>query len=131
MSNTTKKWWKRSCYSNSVSVQTSEPECFERRSHTVLWGTALNGERPNAGYWKWSPPMSDRQTVVTAFAESCSGPGWANNPVWVVLKDGDGKLSLDAIQPENQTDTMCALYGVSQAAHLAMTKACRHTFEGG
>ena len=75
--------------------------------------------------------MSEREIVVTAFAESCSGPGWANSPVWVVLKDGDGKLSLDAIQPENQTDTMHTLYMVSQAAHLAMTKACRHTFEGG
>lgn len=61
--------------------------------------------------------------VVTAFAEPASGPGWANALIKVVIGDRNGELRIEYIQPEDQTAEMHFLYGVSAAAHSAMTKA--------
>jgi hypothetical protein len=63
--------------------------------------------------------------IIAAFAESASGPGWSNAPVWVLWRDDSGRYVLDAIQPSEQTAEIVALYGVSAAAHGAMTRAVR------
>jgi hypothetical protein len=69
-------------------------------------------------------PMTE--TVLTAFAESASGPGWANSPIWVVVrKNGTSEYMVRCIQPGEQTEEMITLYTISQAAHLAMKKAVR------
>ena len=65
------------------------------------------------------------RTVLTAYAESCAGPGWANQPIWVIEIDEAGNLYKECIQPDKQTHDMVALYATSQAAHLAMTRAVR------
>jgi hypothetical protein len=61
--------------------------------------------------------------VVAAWADVASGPGWANRLIWLLLRDADGILSLEAIQPDEQTAEMVALYAVSEAAHLSMIGA--------
>jgi hypothetical protein len=61
--------------------------------------------------------------VICAWAETCSGPGWANSLIWVVERDENGKLSQRAIQPEDQTRDMVALFGVSAACSSAMKRA--------
>ena len=64
-----------------------------------------------------------QETVLTAYAEGASGPGWANQPIWVIVRDGNGALRQECIQPERQTAEMLTLYRISQSAHLAMTAA--------
>lgn len=51
--------------------------------------------------------------IVAAWAESASGPGWANAPVWVLVRERDGTLRLDCLQPSEQTHAMHLLYRVS------------------
>ena len=67
--------------------------------------------------------LNDRESVVTAYAESASGPGWGNSPVWVIVRDGSGLLRQECIQPDEQNDQIGWLYAVSQQAHLTMTAA--------
>lgn len=73
--------------------------------------------------------LSDGETIVTAWAESASGPGWSNSPLWVLVRSADGRLRVDCIQPDKHTRDMATLYRVSQEAHLAMTRAVRTAAE--
>ena len=66
--------------------------------------------------------MTER--IVTAWAESASGPGWANAPVWYLVKTDIG-YDVRCIQPSEQTRDMVLLYRLSQEAHLSMTAAVR------
>ena len=68
--------------------------------------------------------LKEHDRVVTAFANSAAGPGWANSPLWVVIRDGmTGLYREECIQPEEQTDEMHALYPFSQLAHVKMMAA--------
>lgn len=67
--------------------------------------------------------MKIKGHVVTAFAEPASGPGWTNQPIWVIVRDADQNLQELCIQPEEQTPEMHALYQVSHAVHSSMTAA--------
>ncbi len=61
--------------------------------------------------------------VVTAYAQRASGPGWANVPLWIVVRDANGRLREECLQPEEQTPTMAALYNIAEAVHHAMRQA--------
>ena len=61
--------------------------------------------------------------IVTAWATLAAGPGWSNSPVWVLLRDGGGKLRVECIQPKGHTIDMAALFGVSAACTTAMVRA--------
>ena len=63
-----------------------------------------------------------KKSILTAFAEPACGPGWSNTPVWVVLRDENGKFSVECIQPEDQTATMITLYSISSVVHRQMSK---------
>lgn len=63
--------------------------------------------------------------VVCAFAETAAGPGWANRPIWVILRDRNGDLSQECIQPDQQTHAMALLFKASNAMHVEMTHAVR------
>jgi hypothetical protein len=68
--------------------------------------------------------LNEHDTVLTAYAETAAGPGWGNSPVWLIVRSSlDGKIRQECLQPDEQSRDMYALYGVSQAAHVAMTKA--------
>lgn len=60
-------------------------------------------------------------TVLTAYAESARGPGWANAPVWLIVRSAAGALRQECLQPEEQTETMRLFYRVSEQAHHTMT----------
>lgn len=62
-------------------------------------------------------------TIITAWAENCSGPGWNNQLVWYIWRDESGKLHQDCLQPEQQTSDMRTLFGVSSAVNHQMTLA--------
>lgn len=67
--------------------------------------------------------MDGNREVVCAYAEHSSGPGWANSLVWVIERDGNGRLHQRAIQPEEQSQEMATLFQVCAASHVALTKA--------
>lgn len=60
--------------------------------------------------------------VVTAFAEPACGPGWANQPVWVICRNHDGSLYMECIQPEEQTREMRLMYSLSADIHQKMRR---------
>ena len=67
-------------------------------------------------------------SVLTAFAERCGGPGWANMPIWIVIRaqsptGGGDRLRVEAIQPDEATPTLMTLARHSAAMHEAMTGA--------
>lgn len=65
--------------------------------------------------------LNKNEYVVTAYASRASGPGWANTPLWVVIRDRvTGLFREDCIQPEQQTAGMRILYNVSEQTHAAM-----------
>jgi hypothetical protein len=61
--------------------------------------------------------LSKGDVVVTAWAESCGGPGWANTPVWVLVQRRDSSFAIECLQPREQTDVMLLLHSTS--AHIA------------
>lgn len=61
--------------------------------------------------------------IVCAFAEPAAGPGWANSPLWYIVRDGDGKLTMHCLQPEEQTAEIGLLYRTSAALHGTMVRA--------
>ena len=65
--------------------------------------------------------VKPRQTVVTAWAEHCSGPGWSNSVVWVILRDGDGRLTQECLQPGDATSDMLTMFPVSDCANRTMS----------
>jgi hypothetical protein len=67
--------------------------------------------------------LDDRERVVSAWGERCSGPAWANQPVWVLICTAAGGYRLEAIQPQDQTPAMRALFNVSAAAAEEMRRA--------
>lgn len=70
--------------------------------------------------------MKKTDTIVTAYAERASGPGWANAPLWVIVRGLDGSLRSECLQPDEYGPEIAALYAVSEAAHLSMRGAvCR------
>ena len=69
--------------------------------------------------------VGKNESIVTAYAEPAAGPGWANRPLWVIVRDGNQKLREECIQPEDQTQEMCALYSISAATHAAMVTAVK------
>lgn len=70
--------------------------------------------------------LEERDHVVAAWAESASGPGYRNSPLWVLVRSQlDGVYRVECLQPSEQTNEMMMLYAVSQVAHLEMTDAVR------
>ena len=69
------------------------------------------------------PKISPSDKIVTAWGESASGPGWANSPIWVIVRDATGNLREECFQPKEQTAAMQILYVVSAAVHGAMRNA--------
>ena len=63
-----------------------------------------------------------RGTVVTAWPEHHSGPGWANSLIWVLLRDEKG-LRTEAIQEEEMTEWLRCLFTVGESASNAVTRA--------
>lgn len=40
--------------------------------------------------------------IAAAWCERCSGPGWSNDIVWVLVQSKDGELRVDSMQPHEQ-----------------------------
>lgn len=67
--------------------------------------------------------MGKGDTIVTAYPQSVAGPDWANIPLWVIVRDGDGILREECLQPDEQTVDIRMLFTVCEATHGAMLSA--------
>lgn len=73
--------------------------------------------------------IKKHDTIVTAYAQSCAGPGWGNSPIWVVVRDKLGNLREECIQPNSQTGEMLSLYSISQSVNNAMINAITKKYQ--
>ena len=63
--------------------------------------------------------LEENEYIVTAWPETCSGPGWFNTPIWVLIKNRvTNKRREDCIQPENQTAFMRQIFNVWESMHV-------------
>ncbi len=69
------------------------------------------------------------ERVVTAYAEHVNGPGWANNPLWVIIRGTDGKLREECLQPEEQTLEILTLFDVSAELNKALVNAVQNAYD--
>jgi hypothetical protein len=68
--------------------------------------------------------LSKDESVVTAYAQPANGPGWANRPLWVVVRrNGTEEYRMVCLQPHEQTEEMVCLYGIAAQVQGQMTKA--------
>lgn len=65
--------------------------------------------------------------VVCAFAQKADGAGWANWPLWVIIRDRGGELREECLQPDEQTSEMQMLYKVSDVITCEMTKLVQNS----
>ena len=63
------------------------------------------------------------ETIVTAYAQPANGPGWANEPLYVVVRDANGKLREECLQPREQGDRIRLLYDMAAVLHAMMHTA--------
>lgn len=64
--------------------------------------------------------ISSTDQIVTVFTEPASGPGWANSPLCVIVRDENGELRKEYLQPEEQTKDMRILYATAATIHGAL-----------
>lgn len=65
--------------------------------------------------------FEEHDEIITAYAMRAGGPGWANQPVWVVVRSRlDGSYREECLQPDDLTAEAWALYDISEATHKAM-----------
>lgn len=69
--------------------------------------------------------LGEGDSIVTAWAESPSGPGWSNRLVWALVRNRTHGLRLESIQPDDQTADMLLLFDVALSATGALTSAVR------
>ena len=58
--------------------------------------------------------LAETERVIAAWAERCSGPGWSNRLIHVLIRhDGGGAMRIVYVQPHEQTPTMLTLFNIS------------------
>lgn len=61
--------------------------------------------------------LSKTDHIVTAFATYEAGPGWANSPLWIIIKDVNGQLREECLQPEEQSREIRLLFPMAAQIH--------------
>lgn len=76
--------------------------------------------------------MSEHPTIIAAYAEWASGPGWRNQPLWIITRDAGGTLREECLQPEEwcHSPEIGAMYATSDAMNVAMVAAVRRLRRG-
>ena len=71
-------------------------------------------------------PAVPPETVIAAWCEYCTGPGWSNRLVWFLYRDRTGALKTECFQPSEQTLSMIMLFKVAAAATEELTAAVKN-----
>jgi hypothetical protein len=61
------------------------------------------------------------RTLVVAWAETVRGSGYNNRIIWRLWRHVDGRLEVDALQPEEQTEQMRVLFNVASVTTEELT----------
>jgi hypothetical protein len=68
--------------------------------------------------------LDEPDHIVTAYAEKASGPGWANRPLFVVLRNSaSGVYRVECVQPEDQPPEVQYLYEIADTVHRRLCAA--------
>ena len=67
--------------------------------------------------------LQEGETIIAVVPEYASGPGWANQPLWIHIVGNQNKHRVECIQPEDQTLEIFTLFHLCHDAHRAMLKA--------
>ena len=67
--------------------------------------------------------MKDGESLVTAWPEPCTGPGWSNSPLYYIIREPAGKMRTECLQPKEQSTEIRLLYGIAAAAHGSLMRA--------
>lgn len=68
--------------------------------------------------------LNKNERVIAVVPETCSGPGWVNQVVWVyILDDGDKTIRIDAIQPDECTRELSLLAAIGELVHKGLIAA--------
>ena len=75
--------------------------------------------------------IADNEHIVTAWAEECSGPGWANRPIWILIaRNGGGPHRVACLQPGEQGPILPSLHRPAAAMSKALTDHVRALLAG-
>lgn len=58
----------------------------------------------------------EKDTIIAAWGENCAGIGWANQPIWVLIRNYQGQLRIESIQPKDQNGEMHAYHRITACA---------------
>ena len=62
--------------------------------------------------------------VETAWARPSNGPGWHNQPLWMLIRRRTtGELRVECVQPHEQTGEMLLVYKAAAAMNELLTDA--------
>ena len=61
--------------------------------------------------------------IIAAVPEYASGPGWANQPLWVHIARNDGTMRSECLQPDEQTSEQHTLFRVGAAVHRQLVES--------
>jgi len=62
-----------------------------------------------------------KPTIICAWAEHHTGAGWSNCIIWYIMRDENGKLTEECLQPKEQTKEMHEMFDVSVIVSGKMT----------
>lgn len=61
--------------------------------------------------------------ILAVVPEFCSGPGWANTPVYVYWQDEDGVIKQRCLQPDQQSRELAMLFDIGAVVQAKLKKA--------
>lgn len=75
------------------------------------------------------PQLTKFERIVCAYAQPAAGlpgnngPRWINTPLWLIVRGEDGVLREQAMQPDQQSKEIEALYEICASVHVALLSA--------
>lgn len=67
--------------------------------------------------------LQEGEIVIAVVPEYASGPGWANQPTWVYVRDSQGKCRMVCIQPDERSASLNALFHAGEAMTRCLINA--------
>lgn len=75
--------------------------------------------------------LAANEHIVHAWGERASGPGWSNQPTWVLVREAAGKLRIECVQPQDLPRGSLDLWEISALVHAQMSRLFVHVVPQG
>lgn len=67
-------------------------------------------------------PIGEYEHVICAYAQHANGPGWANGPLWYIVRNKQtGVLREECLQPNEQSIGLHLVYNIAEGVHRVLT----------